>query len=73
MKKLFLPIFLFLACATAESQVIYINDTPTDTVYVVDSVDYLPDSLDLYEEQRKADFEEAQEVFGDSDPFLSKR
>ncbi len=67
MKKLFLPIFLFLACATAESQVIYINDTPTDTVYVVDSVDYLPDSLDLYEEQRKADFEEAQEVFGDSE------
>ena len=39
----------------------------TDTVYVVDSVDYLPDSLELFEEQRAADFKEANEDFRESE------
>ena len=38
-----------------------------DSVYVVDSVDYLPDSLELYEEQRQADFQEARDVLGESE------
>ena len=38
-----------------------------DSVYVVDSVDFIPDSLELYEEQRQADFQEARDVLGESE------
>ena len=68
MKKIFLLAFLCFVISAAESQVVQPDeDIPIDTVYVVDSVDYLPDSLELYEEQRRADFQEAQDVFGDSE------
>ena len=44
-------------------------DHSGDTIYVVDSVDYLPDSLELFEEQRAADFKEARDVIGESEVF----
>ena len=59
---------LFLAF-TVNAQVVN-HVTPrqaTDSVYVVDSVENLPDSLELYEEQRMADFQEAREVLGESE------
>lgn len=42
-------------------------ESSRDSVYVVDSVDFLPDSLELYEEQRRADFQEARKVLGESE------
>lgn len=68
MKKAFLVIFILFFVTTMKSQVV--QPTPemvTDTLYVVDSVDFIPDSLELFEEQRKADFQEANDVFGESE------
>ena len=68
MKKITLfCIFCFL-CQYAFPQVVNpLADLPSDTIYVIDSVDYLPDSLELYEEQRAADFKEANEDFKESE------
>ena len=68
MKKTILAAFLFLLMASAEAQVVHpVPDPVTDSVYVVDTVDYIPDSLELYEEQREAEFQEALDVFSDSE------
>lgn len=56
---------MFLA---ASAQVVQpVPDLVADTVYVVDTVETLPDSLELFEEQREADFKEAMDVFNDSE------
>lgn len=68
LKYCILTFFTVTFCLIANAQVT--KETPTstvDTVYVVDSVDYLPDSLELYEEQRQADFREARDVLGESE------
>lgn len=68
MKKVCLFLLLALFVGSASSQVVQpVPDIVTDTVYEVDSVDMLPDSLELYEEQRRADFLEAEDVFKDSE------
>ncbi|MBQ3709742.1 MAG: LysM peptidoglycan-binding domain-containing protein [Bacteroidales bacterium] len=68
MKKTFFTAFFLLMFFSAESQVVRpVPELAADTVYVVDSVDYLPDSLELFEEQRAADFQEAMDVFKDSE------
>ena len=68
MKQILLTtVFSFILFA-AESQVVRpVPDHVTDSVYIVDSVDMLPDSLELFEEQRAADFREAEDVFKDSE------
>lgn len=60
---------LFLAIGVRiNAQVTKKTPTPEpDSVYVVDSVDYIPDSLELFEEQRQADFQEARDVLGESE------
>ena len=68
MKKTLLTALLSTLFLAAESQVAKPTPkTATDSVYIVESVDQLPDSLDLYEEQRAADFQEAMDVFKDSE------
>jgi membrane-bound lytic murein transglycosylase D len=67
MKKILLFSILLLLCSTVNSQVKRPNNRVLDTLYVVDSVDYIPDSLELFEEQREADFQEARDVFGESE------
>ncbi|MBO4328249.1 MAG: LysM peptidoglycan-binding domain-containing protein [Bacteroidales bacterium] len=44
-----------------------VRPSEPDSVYVVDSIETLPDSLELYEEQRQADFQEARDVLGESE------
>ena len=63
-------LFIFLCCITLAVPAQINKTVPAserDSVYVVDSVDYLPDSLELYEEQRQADFQEARDVLGESE------
>ena len=68
MKKILLTALLSLLLFNAESQVVrHDPEIVSDSVYVVDSVDMLPDSLELFEEQRAADFHEAEDVFKDSE------
>ena len=68
MKYISSLIVLLLLVFTANAQVVKPNHrSELDSVYVVDSVDNLPDSLELYEEQRQADFQEAREVLGESE------
>ena len=68
MKKALLIALLSILYFTAESQVITPDpEVVTDSVYVVDSVDMLPDSLELFEAQRAADFREAEVFFKDSE------
>lgn len=68
MKYISFLIVLLLLVFTANAQVVKPNHrSELDSVYVVDSVDNLPDSLELYEEQRQADFQEAREVLGESE------
>ena len=68
MKKITLfCIFCFLSQYAFPQVVNPLADLPSDTIYVIDSVDYLPDSLELYEEQRAADFKEANEDFKESE------
>lgn len=43
------------------------SELPPDTLMVADSIGLLPDSLELFEEQREADNEEARDVFQDSE------
>lgn len=67
MKKLLILPLLLLPFSSVTSQVKSTVSVASDTLYVVDSVDFIPDSLELFEEQREADFEEAREVFGESE------
>ena len=68
MKKILFFAFFVLQFVVAESQVVRpVPEQVTDSVYVVDTVDLIPDSLELFEEQREADFQEAIDVFRDSE------
>lgn len=68
MKLAALTVILVSLALPGFSQVVKSDpDQLRDSVYVVDSVDYLPDSLELYEEQRQADFQEARDVLGESE------
>lgn len=67
MKKILLLPLLLLLCFPVSSQVKRPNVRVADTLYVVDTLDYIPDSLELFEEQREADFQEARDVFGESE------
>lgn len=68
MKSTFLIIVLLFLVLAAKAQIIKPRtELPADSVYVVDSVDFIPDSLELFEEQRQADFQEAREVLGESE------
>lgn len=62
-----LSIALFFATSASAQILTSSNDNSLDSLYVVDSVDMLPDSLELFEEQRQADFEEARDVLGESE------
>ena len=55
--------------ATGRAQVVHPLDLPADSVYVVDSVEHLPDSIELFEEQRNADFREARMLVGETEVF----
>ena len=68
MRNIILTCFCCTIAAVGFSQVVrpYMKHE-IDTIYVVDSVDYLPDSLELFEEQRAADFNEANENFKESE------
>ena len=68
MKKTLLLVSMVCCVLLAKSQVTQpMPELPTDSVYVIDSIDYLPDSLELFEEQRAADFNEAADAFGESE------
>ena len=68
MKKILLIVPFSFLMFIAEAQVVKpVPEIVTDSVYEVDSVDMLPDSLELFEEQREADFREAADVFKDSE------
>lgn len=68
MKNILLLSTLLSAAVALNAQIVKQQpDHTADSVYVVDSVDYIPDSLELFEEQRNADFQEAREVLGESE------
>lgn len=67
MKFTSLVVLLFVTFSATAQIFKPVSQPSADSVYVVDSVDNLPDSLELYEEQRQADFQEAREVLGESD------
>lgn len=68
MKKILLTAFLTILFLAAEAQIIKPDpEIVADSVYAVDSVEMLPDSLELFEEQRAADFQEAADFFKDSE------
>ena len=68
LKYIILAISFLAIGVRTNAQVTKKTPTPEpDSVYVVDSVDYIPDSLELFEEQRQADFQEARDVLGESE------
>ena len=68
MKRIVLFCLAYWLAHHAFTQVVDpVIDMPDDTIYVVDSVDFIPDSLELFEEQRAADFKEANENFKESE------
>jgi len=68
LKYIILAILFLTIGVRTNAQVTQKTPTPEpDSVYVVDSVDYIPDSLELFEEQRQADFQEARDVLGESE------
>lgn len=68
MKKTFFTTVFSLLLFVAHSQVAQpVPELARDSVYVVDSIESLPDSLELFEEQRAADFQEAMEAFNESE------
>ena len=68
MKKTLFSIFFTWIALTLQSQVVQpFTELSADSLFVVDSLESLPDSVELFEEQRAAEFNEAADAFGESE------
>ena len=67
LKYSILAFILFIVLSVPAQVAKPVHPSEPDSVYVVDTIETLPDSLELYEEQRQADFQEARDVLGESE------